>query len=340
MIYPIKACILLFARSTFYAQAGRFMDRFQNGHETAAQAAGQQELWILGQPPLKKYLDFVDDLGREGANGIRSDRVNEWRNANDYYELLMRTERNIADAIETFSLPSELDDCAAELAADPRFRHTFESLPTAIKMVELDRLVVCQNHVNRNFVEMLKSRLGQAADIASLFRFCLPLEEYQAPVQIREADSRRYIFRSSSTDFRFHEALMLKPGQISGHESFGQIAGVIGLVVGFSSNFLNAIHDDDSGRLVLNNGYHRACALSELGITHAPCIVQTVTRRDELDLIAKPIVANDPGYFFNSPRPPLLKDFKDPKIRKLCATKKVARTIEVSYEIRDYLVEE
>jgi len=49
------------------------MDGFQNGYENAVQAADQQELWILGQLPLKKYLDFVDDLGREGATGIRSD---------------------------------------------------------------------------------------------------------------------------------------------------------------------------------------------------------------------------------------------------------------------------
>jgi len=77
------------------------------------------------------------------------------------------------------------------------------------------------------------------------------------------------------------------------------MAAALGVVVGYSANFMNAVCDDDSGRLLLHNGYHRACALLELGVTHAPCVVQTVTSRDELDLVAKPLVANDPGYFFN-----------------------------------------
>lgn len=29
---------------------------------------------------------------------------------------------------------------------------------------------------------------------------------------------------------------------------------------------MNAICDDDSGRVLLQNGYHRACALLELGV--------------------------------------------------------------------------
>jgi hypothetical protein len=86
----------------------------------------------------------------------------------------------------------------------------------------------------------------------------------------------------------------------------------------------------------LNNGYHRACALLELGVTHAPCVVQTVTRRDELDITAKPIVARDPGYFFNGKRPPLLKDFADPHICKTFPIRKVSRIIEVQIEVREY----
>jgi hypothetical protein len=207
-------------------------------------------------------------------------------------------------------------------------------------MVELDRLVVCQNHVTQTFVEELKLKLGPGPDPQSLFRFCLPVGEYSAPVQIRSVDSKRFVFQSESTDFRFHEALLLRPEQIQNYNTFGEVASVLGLVVGFSSNFLNAICDDDSNRLLLHNGYHRACALRELGITHAPCVIQTVTRRDELDIIAKPIVARDPGYFFNAPRPPLLKDFWNPRISKLLQIKRVRRTIELSFEIRDYFMQE
>jgi len=303
-------------------------------------ASCQEERWLLGQPPLRKLIDFVDDVGITEANGNRCALIDAWRAANDYYEWLEQQEARIADAVERVPLDAALEGMAAVLKADPRYGRTFNSLPTRIEMVELDRLVVCQNHVSQTFVEDLKARLGTHPDPVALFRFCLPVGEYSAPVQIRNVDSKRFIFQSESTDFRFHEALVLRAEQVRDYNTFGEIAGVLGLVLGFSSNFLNAICDDDSHRLLLHNGYHRACALRELGITHAPCVIQTVTRRDELDLIAKPIVARDPGYFFNAPRPPLLKDFWDARISTLLPVKRMRRTIEVSFEIRDYFMQE
>lgn len=316
------------------------MNHSERGGASSLEPANHRELWLLGQPTLQKFLNFVEEQGTEELASNPKLLVDQWRTANDYYEELEKREAGIADMIECSALDRSLEPLVEELIADPRYRRTFDILPTRIGMVELDRLVVCQNHVTYNFVESLKLRLGLNSDLQSLFRFCLPLETPSAPVEIRQAGSQRYVFRCDSTDFRFHESVLLRPDQISGHETYGALAGVVGLMIGFSSNFLNAIYDDDSHRLLLNNGYHRACALRELGITHAPCLIQTVTRRDELDITAKSIVAKNPGYYFNAPRPPLLKDFGDPRIRKMVPTKKVARMIQVSYEIEDHLIHE
>jgi hypothetical protein len=316
------------------------MQRLQVEEQRLREVPFQEERWLLGQPPLKKYIEFVEDLAVKDTVGDRASLVNAWRMANDYYDQLEKQEAGIADSIEFLPLHDSVTTLASEMQDDTRYRQTFNSLPTRIAMVELDRLVVCQNHVTQTFVEALKLKLGPAPDPQSLFRFCLPVGEYSAPVQIRTIDSKRFVFQSESTDFRFHEALLLRPEQIQNYDTFGEVASVLGLVVGFSSNFLNAIFDDDSNRLLLHNGYHRACALRELGITHAPCVIQTVTRRDELDIVAKPIVARDPGYFFNAPRPPLLKDFWDSRISKLLQIKKARRTIEVSFEIREYFMQE
>ena len=249
-------------------------------------------------------------------------------------------EENVAYHPAAPPLDPALAPLVDEVIASPRFTRTFDKLPCDIEMVDLANIVVCQNHVTHTFVEQLQERLGPAPDPASLFRFCLPMSDAPAPFRIREAGSKRYVFRSESTDFRFHEAVMLQADQLGGHDAFGAVAGALALVVGFSSNFLNAVRDDDRGRLLLHNGYHRACALLALGIRYAPCVVQTVTSRDELDIVAKALVANDPGYFFNAPRPPLLKDYLDPRIRKLIPIKKMSHVIEISYEIRDYFAEE
>jgi hypothetical protein len=300
----------------------------------------QEETWLLGQAPLRKYLDFVQDFAIESLVAKRSQLVKEWGVAEAYYEELEEREANLADQVACSDTGPALVPLVEEVKRSTRYTSTFDSLPTQIAMVELSKLVVCQNHVTRTFVESLKARLGPDPDPASLLRFCLPLDDGRAPVKIREVGSKRFVFSSNSTDFRFHESVLLTPQQLAGYASFGEVAGVVGLVVGFSSNFLNAIRDDDSGRLLLHNGYHRACALLELGVTHAPCVVQTVSSRDELDIVAKSVVANDPGYFFNSPRPPMLKDFVDPRIRKVLPVKKVSRMIEVNFEVRDYFVED
>lgn len=306
----------------------------------AAAAATQDELWLLGQPPLQKLLDYVEDLSLPGMTPDRASLIREWNAANDRYDKLEREEAGIADQCGCRELPSQMVQLAREVEQDTRFLRTFDSVPARIAMVELDRMVLCQNHVTRDYVEALKARLGPDPGEADLFRFCLPLQAPQAPVRIRRAGSRRFVFRSDSTDFRFHEPVLLQPEQLNGYAPFGTVAGVVGLVLGFSANFLNAIEDDDNKRLLLHNGYHRACALRELGITHAPCVIQTVTRRDELDIIAKENVADDPGFYFNAPRPPLLKDFYDPALSWIVRVGKLARTIEVSFEIRDTLIPE
>jgi hypothetical protein len=101
------------------------------------------------------------------------------------------------------------------------------------------------------------------------------------------------------------------------------------LTIGFGSNYLNALEVE--GRLVLNNGSHRAYALRDLGLTHAPCIVQQVTRRDELDLVASGDVQVNPDRYLKVPRPPLLKDYFDPQLRKVVPVPRKNRLVRVQY---------
>lgn len=297
-----------------------------------------EELWLLGQPPLSRFLEFVEDTVVDAAKLDRAALTAEWCAANDYYQELERSEAGIANQAQPRELGPGLAALAARVKAHPRYRHSFDTLPTSFGMVELDRLIVYQKHVTHDFVDALKSRIGPAPDPAALFHFCLPLNNPDAPVQIRRVGSRRYVFSCESTDFRFHEPALLRPDQTNGYESFGAIAGIVGLVVGFGSNFLNVVRVGQ--RVLLNNGYHRACALRALGITHAPCIIQTASRVDELQISVKSRVADDPEFYFESARPPLLRDFFDARIRKLLPIRRRTRQIEVHFDVKDYLVSE
>ncbi len=302
--------------------------------------ATNEEIWLLGQPLLRRYLDFVEESVIGGRDMSRALLTDEWRAANDYYETLNKTEAGIADDISSHAVDSALAPLVDAVMADARFRHTFTALPTRFAMVELDKLVAYQIHITGSFTRTLQQRLSATPDPKSLFQFCLPLDTPEAPVQMQRVGSKRFVFRSESTDFRFQDSILLRPDQITAYETYGPIAGLAGVTVGFGSNFLNVIEDDDSKRLLLHNGYHRACALRSMGITHVPCIIQTVTRKDELDISADSDVAKSPGYYFNAPRPPLLKDYFDPKIRKLLPVKKMTRMIEVNFDIKEFWLSE
>ena len=297
-----------------------------------------EEVWLLGQPQLKDYLSFVRRSVIGGADIEPRLLADEWREANDYYYELEVSEAGDCDRIECRELPAELEPLAEALREDSRFQRTGRALPTSFAMVELDRLVVSQPHVTRQHVEALKARLGSSPTPEALFRFCLGVGREEAPVEVRKAGPDRYMFWSSSSDFRFQEAVLLDPDRVAGYSAYGPVGGMLGLAVGYGSNFLSVIRSDN--RILLHNGYHRACALRELGVTHAPCVLRTVTRRDELNLIAGEEVAAAPAFYFKSARPPLLRDFFNPRIRKILPVRRTKRVVEISFEVREFEMDE
>ena len=191
----------------------------RDGVGTAPRAAQRSdevrdELWLLGQPPLCDYLDFVRESVAGGAEMDPRALCDEWRLANDHYYELEKCEAGIADAAACLNLPEAMRPLAEELAAQPHVRMSCDCLPVSFGMVELDRLIVYQPHVTLPFVEALRARLTPPPDARGLFHFCQPLARRDPPVKTRRLDERRYQFVSESTDFRFHRAVLLRPGQI------------------------------------------------------------------------------------------------------------------------------
>ncbi len=128
----------------------------------------------------------------------------------------------------------------------------------------------------------------------------------------------------------------LQTEQVVGYPPPGTLVGVVGVAVGFGSNFLSVISAYD--RLILHNGSHRAYALRDLGITHAPCIIQHVYSREELNVVAASAVAERPDVFVKQPRPPLLKDYFDPKLRKIIPVIRRLRQVTVKFQVDEAYV--
>jgi hypothetical protein len=194
---------------------------------------------------------------------------------------------------------------------------------------------VYQKHIDLNHVDAIKKRLGASPSEEQIFQTCLPSEHYQPPVQWARVDSNTYTFVSPSNDLRYLSSMSLEPKNIVDYPPPGNLVGVVGLAVGFGSNFLNAMYIGK--RLILNNGSHRAYALRDLGITHVPCIVEHIGSLDELDVLASSIV-EEKEHYLDHPRPAMLKDYFNPQLRKIMAVHRRLRQITLKFEIDEAFV--
>jgi hypothetical protein len=294
--------------------------------------AGEWLVWLLGQPHLGDYLNFVRDKVIGGESLIPRLLADEWRAANDLYYDLEEREAGIADGADCLKLPAGLERLRDGVLGDRYFTETFDTLPVEICWVELARLVVSQSNISCGFAGDLRRALPEPGDNEALFRFCLPLDRAQPPVRVQKSGKDRYVFTSPSTDFRLHPPALLEAAQVSGLRSFGPVASILAFAVGFGSNFLSVVRSDE--RLLLQNGYHRAFALLSAGITHAPAVVQTVTRKDELRIAASDDVCEDPAFYFRAARPPLLRDFLDPRLGKRLRVRPMQTSIEIEFKTR------
>lgn len=303
--------------------------------QSASALGGREHVpmaWLLGQPQLRDYLSLYENRVIADEPVDLREVTAEWRAANDLYCDLEQSEAGIADTIECRPLDGRLARLAAELEQNAWFRSSFDNLPYTIELVELDKLVMSQIFVENGFSGAIAARLGSKPRPSELFRFCLPVERELPPVEIVRLGSSRYQFTSPSSDFREHMPRLLKAQDITALGFDSPTAAFFGIGIGFGSNFLSAIKSGD--RVVLQNGYHRSYALRSAGITHAWCVIEHVTRKDELRLTASENVAEDPEFYFAAKRPPILRDFFDPRIAKQLLTKRIDCTIEVEIKVR------
>lgn len=289
-------------------------------------------VWLRGQPHLADFLRFCETKVVEGDKLDRRALTAEWRAANDYYYDLEQSEAGIADTINCRPFDKRLARLRQELEANPWFRASFDNLPYSLELVELDKLVVSQVHVESGFSHAIAARLGTSPKPSELFRFCLPTERELPPVDIRRLGANRYQFTSPSSDLRQHDPLLLRGADIAHLELPGPAAALFGITVGFGSNFLSAVRSNK--RTLLQNGYHRSYALRSAGFTHAWCVVEHVTRKDELRLTANSDVCEDPEFYFAAKRPPILRDFFDPKIARHFLTRRVECSVEIELKVR------
>ena len=297
----------------------------------ANQDVADENLYLIGRPTLKRYLRFVRDHAvKPPDEGTLTD---QWQAAHDFARTLEKEEAGAADnpPITKLEVNSRNEPLLTEFFKDPLVRNGFNTVPTEVAFVELDRLVVYQHHIDLTYVRLLERELGRSPSEEQIFRTSLLHDHPQPPVKWSRVHGNKFVFMSPSNDMRFLGAMKLQADNIQDYPPPGNLAGVVGLAVGFGSNFMNAICAER--RLILNNGSHRAYALRKMGVTHVPCIVQHVSSREKLDVVAASKVVDNLDYYLKHPRPSMLRDYFNPKLHRVMPVHRQLRQITVKFEV-------
>lgn len=293
--------------------------------------ASDPHVFLIGRPPIGELLSFIRTMAVDGQSVDFGDLTAEWRAANDHVVNLEMEEAGAADDPPITPLPQSLRSLAEDVTADAVYKRAYRLVPTEIATVDLNRIVVFQKFINLSYVEMLKQGLGSAPSPEAIFHFSLPLQPEQPQFQMMQNGPNMFTMLSPSTDFRFLDAQLLRPESVPCFDSTGRPVTILGLSVGYGSNFMNVLHVEN--RLVLGNGSHRAYALRGLGILRVPCLIQHVTRRDELELVASGDFAANPDRYLKSTRPPMLRDYFDPALRKIVPVCRKNRAVRIQFGV-------
>lgn len=293
--------------------------------------ATDQELCLMGVTRMADFIDFVRERAIGGREMDRGDLADMWREASVVFQELQTAEAGAADKPQILPLSAPLQAHVNKLVQLDSFRQTFSSVPVAFGMVELDKLVVCQQHIGRASVDRMVNGLPRPLADADLAAVCLPLTAGDASFKVAHQGGERFVFVSDTHDTRFLGAQLVNPADIKGLQVHGHAQAVLALSVGFTTNVLNVVRYGP--RVVLNNGYHRALALRELGVTHAPCLIQVCAHWEDVGLAGSSEMYDNGPVYFSAARPPLLRDFANSQLTRSFAARRLTREIRLTYEV-------
>lgn len=288
-------------------------------------------VFLAGRPPLQEYLGFIGSQAPDEHALDVSQLIQAWGRANDRVRELEANEAGAANNPVTHDVPESLVPLAQAAMANPVLQRSFSAVPTAVRMIDLETLVVFQKFINLRYVAELRQQLASDMSPEAIFRFAVPDHSLAPQPSVGRANQNTWVAMSASTDLRFLGPAFLSANQVPGYPPTGYPSGVLALALGFGSNIVNAI--SVAGRLVLNNGSHRCYALYEAGLRQIPSIVQTVTRAEELTVIASGDLVTSQARYLEEPRPPMLRDYFDQQLRTIVPVPRKYRQVRITFGV-------
>jgi hypothetical protein len=269
---------------------------------------------VKGMFSLPKYIRFV----RERCPPRSLDDaalVNEWREARAEALQVMADEAGIVDKIEVQELPEEMKSLAEQVLQEPSMHRLLSLVPRRWCMVEIDRLIIFQDSINLRHVDQLKKSMTPNPSAQEIIELASCIGSHTQPVVRSSQSEGGYTFSSESNDLRFLDVATVDPKTIQNYDPFGSASHAIVIYLGFSDNVISATRSGN--RIILTNGSHRVYALRELGFRYVPCLLTDASDGDVSDFLLPADVKQDPQFYLKAPRPPLFKDYVDPRLTRI-----------------------
>lgn len=297
--------------------------------------AAASTLCLLAPGQLSLLLRFLEQL--PGDPGLSAEAlVDAWRAADRHWHALSEREAGVADAPQVLPLPPEAQAHLQALVASSAVQRTFDTVPVAFGLVPVEQLLVSQYTLaGRTVAALGQPSAPQGQDLLAL---CLPLDGGGADPGVRlvHRGPRELVFVSDTHDMRLIEARAFQGAELPALPVRGHAAAMAGLFVGVSTNLVNVINH--RGRLLLNNGHHRVHALRAQGLSHVPALIQVCGSREELEEVAPRSVREHYRLHYESPRPPLLRDWDQPALTLGLRTPPMRRELRLRYEWESRMV--
>jgi len=226
-----------------------------------------------------------------------------WLDASNKFLALQESEKNIADNCEISEVESPI---VTAMQNHPMIKYSFSNEEIEFKMVDIDNAIVTQNDLILDYVDKLEAEVPNPPSEEALLKFCLTPEKKVHRPKARRKDTNSYLFSSPSREFRFLGGFLKKEitkDDLDAIKVGGFPTHAIMLVVGYGVFSMSAYQVD--GRIILNNGFHRAYALRRKGIKKIPMILIKRSRSDFPEQLRQ----YKKDYLLNEPRPVLMKDF-------------------------------
>jgi hypothetical protein len=231
-------------------------------------------------------------------------------------------EADAADEAAVLPLPKRMGRYVTRVLSSPALAAHHSVVPVAVGLVEVDALVISSIRLDDAKVQALQDDWQHRPDDARLARICLPLAPAPAPaIEVRMSSDGGLTLVGRSHDLQCFEGPQLtwlphaaSSARARRGEPQEPVSGRVELrmAIGPSLPVLHAIRCD--GRLLLRDGHHRALALRGLGLAYVPCLISACVHRDEVRALAPELAADELSLLFDSPRPPLLRDFNKPSL--------------------------